>query len=207
MNITQNNSVIPIGNVKPNDYNPKPDYNETEELKTEYEKIKKSLKVHGQIDPILVRETDKELEIINGFHRWVAMKELGFKEIEIKNLGKISREDAIAKALSTENLKIPLDVIEIAKLVKDLKEMGTDLNKLPYSLEEIDAKIDMLDFDSDKLKEGETKDLPRIETLDIIVTSGQKEIIMSAVNKVREKEKVKEGRALELISADYLAGH
>lgn len=147
--IIQNNSIIDIDKVKPNDYNPKPDYTQSEELKIEFEKIKNSLKYHGQIDPILVRESDKkgEYEIINGYHRWLAMKELGFKQIEIKNLGKIDRIEAIKKALSTEELRIPLDVIEVAELVKKVKESEEGLKGLPYLEKEITEKIDLLDFD------------------------------------------------------------
>ena len=56
-------------------------------LKKEFERIKKSLQEHGQMDPIIVREIeDNKYEIINGYHRWNAMKDLGYYECEIKNL-------------------------------------------------------------------------------------------------------------------------
>jgi hypothetical protein len=75
------------------------------------------------------------------------MKELGYKEVEIKNLGKMSRQDAIAKALSTEHIKIPLDELEVAQLVKEFVDQKFDLTELPYSMDEIEAKIELLDFD------------------------------------------------------------
>ncbi|MHA1867143.1 MAG: ParB/RepB/Spo0J family partition protein, partial [Candidatus Heimdallarchaeaceae archaeon] len=100
MEIRGKNLIVSIDKIVPNDFNPKPDYNSTEELRIEFERIKNSLKNHQQIDPIIVRELpEKELkkkpgmrkkyEIINGYHRWAAMKELGVKKVEVKNLGKI----------------------------------------------------------------------------------------------------------------------
>jgi len=163
MKIIENNFVVAIDKVKPNGYNPKPDYNSTDELKAEFEKIKNSIRVHGQIDPIQVRELGKGMyEIVNGYHRWVAMKELGFKEIEIKNLGKMSRAEAIKKSLSFEELKIPLDIIESAKLIKELKDAEEDLSGLPYTEEEISNKIALLnfdwnDFEREKGEEDDTK--------------------------------------------------
>ena len=81
MKIIENNQVVSISGVRPNEYNPKPNYNDTEELKQEFQKIKTSLRIHGQIDPVLVRQVKENdgYEIINGYHRYVAMKELGFE--------------------------------------------------------------------------------------------------------------------------------
>jgi len=208
MQIVENNLKVDINGLVPNDYNPKPDYNETEELKKEYEKIKDSIRIHGQVDPILVRQLEDvdKYEIVNGFHRWTAMKELDFKEVEVKNLGVISREQAIKMALSTEDTKIPLDIIEVAQLVKHLKEIGDDMMGLPYSLEEMEQKIELLGFDWDSLEPKEESDI-EVKTLSIIVTTEQKEIITKAMSKVKEEgSHVKDGRALELICADYLSG-
>jgi len=152
MQIIQNNQIVEITKVKCNDYNPKPDFNSTEELKAVFEKIKKSLELHGQIDPILVRELDDgTFEIINGFHRWSAANELGADKIEIKNLGKISRNDAIKKALSTEDIKVEIDEIEKAKLIKELVTEDDTLG-LPYTDEEITNFVDLLEFDFDQFE-------------------------------------------------------
>ena len=149
MKIIENNQVVDIKKVRPNNYNPKKKIEEDEDNRIQYEKVKKSIREHGQIDPVLVREVENGFEIVNGFHRYMAMKELGYDKIEIKNLGKISRQDAIAKALSTEEIHIPLDQIEVAELVKEYKESEFDLNLLPYNTEEIQEKIELLDFDWD----------------------------------------------------------
>ena len=69
MEIFQNNKVVDIELLIPNNYNPKPDYMATEELQLEFSKIKDSLEYHGQIDPVIVREMNGKYEIINGYHR------------------------------------------------------------------------------------------------------------------------------------------
>lgn len=205
MDIKTNNLIMEIDKLVPNDWNPKLDYNSTEELKIEFEKIKNSLKDHGQVDPIIVREIKDKYEIINGYHRWVAMKELEFKEVEIKNLGKITKNEAIKIGLSLEETKIPLDVIEVAQLVKSLKEIG-EWQGLPYSLEEIENKIKLLDFDFKQFGEIVLPEGIDITTLSFKVTKEQKEIIIQAIDKIVKKEGVSEGRALELIAANFLAG-
>jgi uncharacterized ParB-like nuclease family protein len=152
MEINTNNMVVNINMVQPNDYNPKVDYKEDEENAKEFEKIKESIKIAGQIQPVIVRELDDgKYEIINGYHRWSAMKELGSEEIEIKNLGKIDFDIAISRALLTEDTKVPVDAIELANLMKELvtdeKPIEYWQELLPYTGEVIKSKIDLLDFD------------------------------------------------------------
>jgi len=150
---------VDIEKIKPNDYNPKKDFKEDETNRRMFDKVKESLQSHKQIDPIIVRELkDGTFEIINGFHRYTAMKELGYKEIEIKNLGNITREDAIAKALSTEYPKIPLDEVEVGNLLKESLEKGYDLSNFPFSMEEIDARVEMLDFNWEDLGDNSVQE-------------------------------------------------
>lgn len=154
--IHQDNIIVPMKKVVPNNYNPKPDYKANPKLLAEFDKIKKSLREHGQMDPIQVREVDGDkYEIINGYHRFLAMQEEGFKDIEVKNLGKITRGEAIAKTLTFEELKIPLDYIEVAKL---LQEPDVPFDMLPYTQEEVDDKISLLNFDFDSLEQTPADD-------------------------------------------------
>ena len=132
------------------------------------------------------------------------MKELGFEKVEIKNLGKISRNEAIKIALSLEETKIPLDVIKVSKLVKNLKEIG-EWQGLPYSLDEINTKISLLEFNFDEFGEVVVPEDTDIVSLVFKVTKEQKEVIVQAIDKIVKKEKVTEGRALELICASFLA--
>jgi hypothetical protein len=160
--INTNNLVVPINSLKANEYNPKLDFRTDENNLKEYEKIKKSLLVAGQIDPILVRELeDGTYEIVNGYHRWEAMKELGFKEVEIKNLGKIDLDTAISRALLTEDTKVPIDNIELAELMKRVVTVQKPIEYwariLPYPAELIQAKIDLINFDYSKYNTADTQ--------------------------------------------------
>ena len=145
MKITTNNQVVPISQVKPNRWNPKLGFEDTNDGIINFKRLEKSLSKHGQIEPILVRELeDGTFEIINGFHRYTAAKRQGAKEIEIKNLGKISLQEAQTKGISTEDVKIPVDMIMLSKLVVAF-DIG-ELDNLPYSEEEIDGMQKLLDF-------------------------------------------------------------
>ena len=76
MKIITDNKVVDILKVMPNDYNPKINIDENEANRAEFEKVKDSIKIAGQIQPLIVRELPKgKYEIINGYHRWRAMQE------------------------------------------------------------------------------------------------------------------------------------
>lgn len=157
MKIHASNIVVDIEKVSPNDYNPKPDFRSDPKLEAEFNRIVHSLEVHGQMDPIQVREVGEGYEIINGYHRYEAARQLGWTEIEVKNLGKIDRYDAIAKTLTFEETGLPLDHIEKAVLVKEMQEQGIDLDILPYTPAEIQEQLDRLEFDFDQYAEQQEK--------------------------------------------------
>lgn len=145
--------TVPIGQIKPNSWNPKVDFNSTPEGKKNYARVKKSLAQHGQVAAIMVRETAKDkYEIINGYHRFCVVKELGWQEVEIKTLGKISDTKAKAIGLATEDASIPLDRIMTAKMVKELLALDpVNIEDLPYTQEEAEEMEQMLAFDWNKL--------------------------------------------------------
>jgi len=153
--IIENNLIIKIDKIRPNDYNIKLDHHSTNEGRVQFVRVKQSLMFHGQMESIKVRYISDEdyYEIINGYLIWSAMKELGFEEAEVKNFGGITREEAIKKYLSLEELKIPLDVIEVSQLLKKIKESDISLRGFPYAGKEIDEKIKLLDFDWDQFNE------------------------------------------------------
>jgi len=205
--IIENNLIVEIDKIKPNDYNPKPDYSKSPELQFEFDKIKKSLKYHGQIDPIQVREITGNVpyEIINGYHRWKGMKEMDFDKVEIKNFGKITKTEAIKIGLSMEVLKIPLDVIEVAQLIKEIKDKEESLEGLPYAIEEIKEKIALLEFDWDQFKddgEGLTKE--KDNKLSFVVDEKQRQVILQAIKKVMDKGEEDQGEALKTICNFFL---
>lgn len=85
-------SIIPISNIKdrsyvmeidvdqltPNLYQPRQDFDQ-EKL----DELKESIKAHGIIQPIIVRESPQGYEIVAGERRFKAARELGIKKIPV----------------------------------------------------------------------------------------------------------------------------
>ena len=85
-------SIIPISNIKdrsyvmeidvdqltPNLYQPRQDFDQ-EKL----DELKESIKAHGIIQPIIVRESSQGYEIVAGERRFKAARELGIKKIPV----------------------------------------------------------------------------------------------------------------------------
>ncbi len=159
--INADNRVVPISKVRPNAWNPKLAYDTNDEGKKQFARIKKSLARHGQVDPILVRQAGRFFEIVNGYHRYRAALELGWKEIEVKNLGMVPDAYAKALAIATEDSHVALDQIAVAKLVKEILELDPQaLEDLSYDEEDAAALQKLLDFDWDKMqKEAEGDEL------------------------------------------------
>lgn len=170
--IRGNEIVVDINKVLPNDYNPKLSIEESVENKSTYEKIKASLQNNEQFQALLVREVKENYEIVDGKHRWLAMKELGYKECSVRNLGKITRNEAIKLTLSSEELKIALDDIMVAKLVQELAN-AKDLTGLPYTEKEIEAMLALLQFNvAEQIKEGDVFNQAKNEFLNGATDAG-----------------------------------
>jgi len=148
--------VVPLADVKPNAYNPKKHYDSTPEGRNQFARVFKSMKQNQQIEPILVRELkDGSFEIVNGFHRYEAAKKLQWKDIWINNLGKIGSKKAKALAIATEDAKIPLDRVELAKLVSEIMGDPSMIDELIYTEEEIKQMQEMLKFNWDEYQSKE----------------------------------------------------
>lgn len=94
------------------------------------EQIKKSILEFGNNDPIAI---DKDNIIIEGHGRYLALKELGYKEVEVIKLGHLTEEQRKAYTLIHNKLTM---------------NTGFDMDILISELESIDI-IDMGDFDFD----------------------------------------------------------
>jgi len=192
--------IVDIDLVRPNTWNPKDKNTE------EYQTIKEGIRLKGLRFPIVVRENDG-YEIIDGEQRWRACKELGYKRILIYNEEKISDKEARELTLWYEQ-RVPFNEVSLAKLVSFMDENYSDL-EVPFPREEIDEMKELVKFDWDEFKRIKDSELPDIQMQVISVTAEQYKIITQAIGELREKGNTKdisEGRALELICADFLAG-
>ena len=159
MKLKINTKKVKIIELRPNAWNPKLKIEEDLDVQQQYEEVIKSIKNYGLVDPILVRSSKegKELgyyEIINGYHRFLACQELNFDEIIVNDLGDISDQQAKKLTIVTEEIKIPIDQVKLSYLLKEMinnEELDKLAAGLPYSRELIESKIELLEFDWNKL--------------------------------------------------------
>jgi hypothetical protein len=150
MKISVDLKIVPIEKVKPNAFNPKLLFSDDAPTRLQYEQVKKSIEKHGLNAGILVRTIGDHFEIIDGFHRYTACQELGYKEILVNDLGEVSDYVAKQLLLNREAAFIEVDDLLEAKLLKeinqfhDLSEMST---LLPYDEKMIAQKIEMYDYE------------------------------------------------------------
>lgn len=185
-----------IEEVRPNTWNPKLGGTK------EYEDVKKSLMKNGYVQPILVRQNDG-YEIIDGQHRYLAAKELGYTEIYVYDCGEVSDEDAKAMTLWMQ-VQVPFDEVLLAPIALELDSLGMSLPIPDDKLEEFKKQADF-DFDSED-EEPELDDEMGMKTLKVKVTNEQFELIKGKIKDVCELAQVSEGRALELITGNYKGG-
>lgn len=194
---------VPIDKVEPNDYNPK------EKNTKEYKNVVESIRRNGLKQPIFVREVDgnEKYIVVDGEQRLTAANELGYTEIYVYNLGKISEEEAKALTIWFE-VQVPFSEVELAPIVVELNKLDITL---PYTDEEIVTfeKMTQFDFDTAYNEEGpQTDELDdEMKTLNIKMTPEQFETVDGAMKYIMEQEDVSAGRALELLCANGLTGY
>lgn len=127
--IKAGSKFVPITEVCMNDWNPKVKRSE------EYYKVRQSIETNGQVMPVVVRDANRDgfkYEILDGEQRFTAMQELGFEEIWIVNLGKVSDKEAKSTTIWMEQA-VPFDDNLLGELLVELKGEV----ELPYTDEEI----------------------------------------------------------------------
>lgn len=176
-----------------NDWNPK-------DNDKEYEKVKKSVLTNGLVTPVFVRETDKGLEVVDGNQRVRACKEIGYTEIYVYNLGKIT--DAEAKQLVLYlQLQVPFATDLLAPLVVELEALGLEL---PYNEKEMQKFKELEAFDMETAFQDEepvpeeVKEEPqeKLKSYKIKLEPEDFDLVRGAIDRVIMEEDVNEGQAL-----------
>ena len=158
---------IKISEIQPYENNAK------KHPKEQIEQIKKSIKEFGMCDPIAIDENNV---IIEGHGRYIALQQLGYKEVDCIRIEDLSEEQKRAYMLVHNKLTM---------------NTGFDMEKLEKEIEDIKS-IDMSYFDFDIYPEE--IELPEVETED------QEEIYRMTLNFSEEQlQEVQE--AIELIEA------
>jgi len=174
--------IVPLGQVQPNTWNPK---DNPEMNPVEYGNVLKSISAYGLRQAIVVREIGPDkYEIIDGAHRWLACKELGYKNVIINNQGQVSDQEAKKLTINFQDVRVPFNQLELAGLIKELSETEENLHSiLPYNEEEIEEYKKLLEFSWDDYVDFLIEFEQSKPVLTFRATSEQIEEIKTIVNK------------------------
>lgn len=188
---------IPITKINTAPYNPRKDLQPGDK---EYEKIKRSIQEFDLVEPLIWNEHNGVL--IGGHQRLKVIKERGDKEVEVSvvNIEDINKEKALNVALN--KAQGDWDFEKLSGIFKDLQLAGYDMTLTGFE-----------DFEIAPLIEAEWNppaigEMPEVVNMVMFrATAEQAEIINKAIGEVRvgANGEVSDGRALELICADFLA--
>lgn len=191
--------LVPIEDVIPNTWNPK------EKNHAKVVDIEKSIKKHGFKQPIQVRThptQEGKYEIIDGEQRWTAMGRLKATQIPVYDNGVVSDADAQNETLWWQ-VQVPFETINLAELVVDLHNQGMEL---PYSEAEVLEFKNMFEPKTPEEEPEENEPPMDLKSLNIKLTPEQFEIVTEALETIKNENECGDGRAMELMAADYLAG-
>ena len=171
------------------------------------EAIIASLRANGQRTPIVI---DKRRIILKGNGTFMAAQQMGLDELWV-TITNLEGADAIRYAIA-DNRTAELaewDMETLGATLKGLKETGHDILDLGWQDFELEPILnaDWVPNDLESLDGGDT-DKPKAGPV-LLLTTEQREIVDQAIEKVREMAEdgtLSEGRCIELICADYLAG-
>lgn len=125
-------------------------------------KLEESVKRFGMFKPIVVREqADGGLEIIGGEHRWDAARSLGYAEVPVVNLGRISDKKAKEIGLVDNGRYGADDTLQLAGLLDDLGLGATELSSfMPYSESDFASIFSSVNISLDDLDLEDTDESP-----------------------------------------------
>lgn len=201
--------MLKIADVSPNKYNPQ------FMSEKDYEQMKEYIRREGFYGAILVRENQEQKEkyiIIDGEHRWKALKELGYEDIPAIVVNKKTPEAMIA-TLMLNKLHGSPDVLKVASILKDLMDnYGYSMDELTtqtgWGEEDIKGMEELTqfnpnDFERNKEIEADNNNEPEIQLLrfEVSVTKEQYEIINKALEIAKGDEVVD---SLLKIMEDYI---
>ncbi|CAB4122049.1 Spo0J Stage 0 sporulation protein J (antagonist of Soj) containing ParB-like nuclease domain [uncultured Caudovirales phage] len=128
-------------------------------------KLDNSVKRFGMFKPIICRElANGALQILGGEHRVESAVRLGFKEIPIINLGKISDEKAKEISLVDNGRYGIDDTLQLAELLKELGEFEDISSYMPYSDDDLNSIFSSTSISLDELELPDSDELPLLPT-------------------------------------------
>ena len=192
----------------------KADWNyKTDGTEEQINKLMNSITADESVGVVAVRELpNNKFEVIDGNHRFEAIKRLGWKKVPCENFGNITKAKAITIARRRNHKWFDDDIIAYAELLNNevLGEYTLDeLEKImPDTKEEMEKLQEMLDFDFDQF-DGDFKydESDNLKTINIKVPEDTYKIWLEWKDKVKEMTDYEtDGKAFEYAMEEALNG-
>lgn len=147
---------VPIENIAPNRYQPRGNFSEEEIVS-----LGESIRIHGLMQPIMIRKVGSSWELIAGERRLRACKYIGLKEIEAY-VQEVEGKKAAEMALVENIQRTDLNPIERARAYKKLNEefglthaeIGTSMSTARSSISNHIRLLDSTKCTQDLLEKG-----------------------------------------------------
>jgi len=168
------------------------------------EMIKKVLLHQGWRAPIVISKNSGK--VVCGHGRLMAAIALELDEIPVDEQDFDSEEDEISHMIADNRLAsmAELDCVKVGDLLRELDASKVDLDLTCFAEWEREPLLDGTWEPPDKKKDG---DPPKTNSLTL--TAEQRAIFEQTASKIRDDEDdsgISDGRCVELICADFLAG-
>lgn len=128
-----------------------PDKNPNQMGAEEFRLLVEAVKRVGFLQPVLAREEDGALIIVDGVHRVRAAREAGLFEVPVV-VGSFSVDEALALQIGMNRLRGELDLAKVAEAMAELAEEGWTREAMTltgFSVDEVAALIDSVHSDND----------------------------------------------------------
>lgn len=159
--------VVDINSIFANDHNP------NEQSEYIYQKMKDTIQKKGLFGSIIVcrHPVDGYYIILDGEHRWKAMKELGHKEIPVEvAIENLTDNDIRFWTIYFNNTRGKDDILKRAKLLHSIENGMEQL--LPFTEEEIANEKSLHSFDFSQyeksVRETEKMEFPKLLVLKLM---------------------------------------
>lgn len=154
------------------------DWNYKEDDEDMKNKLKAGIKENGFLMNLVIRKKEDKFEVVDGNHRLVALKEMGYKDVQVCDVGDITQEQAYMISLTLNETSFDNNEWLLNSLMKDLtKEYSVEKLEqvLPYSSDTIENMISAADIDFDNLvnpAEGKEEPTEGFNTITLQVKDG-----------------------------------
>jgi len=195
--------VISLDMLRKNSWNPNVMNDEM------YRKELASIRKFGYVNPILARDLGTHYEIIDGEHRWKALKQLAYSEAEVTVIEGLTDEEAKQLTIVLNETRGTPDQGKLGNLLRDLLEnvpKADLLDVLPIDPVRFDRLAGLEAFDWGALGKEEDLGIPNARWVERTyrLPKDAALVIDEAIEKAKDGEELQDWQGLEFIAAEYL---